>query len=593
MGTLRTVTRALRLTRTGPARALGVVAGCVAAFATITASARADPPLSIAVQGNRLVNGSGQTVRLLGVDRPGTEYACEQGWGYTSGSDDAADAAAITAWHADAVRIPLNEDCWLGINGAPAGGLSMAGYRETIESYVADLNADRIYAILDLHWSAPGTMVADGQRSMPDGHSAAFWSSVAATFAGDPAVLFDAFNEPYSPAADGYSADPVSWSCWERGGCTVPDAADGTAPDPAQTYTAVGMQTLVDAIRGAGADQPILLGGLSYANDLSGWLAHEPADPAHQLVASFHDYTGESCDDETCWDATVAPVAAQVPVVTGEFDEDDCSTTFDNAYMDWADAHGIGYLAWGWYVLDPATCGSLYLITDAAGDPASPNGVALHDHLAALAAAAEAGGTGVPATESGGPATGSGGPTTGTPGPATGTPGPTTGTPGPTTGSRGPTTGPSGPTAGSSGPTTGTPSPTTGGGAGPPGDSGSSGPSAPTVARFRQAITIALRSVAGDPRRAIIAVGGWRLCLTTPLAGELAIAIRSGARVLAAATLRVSMGQRLSVLLGWTGFAQRLLRSGRAARLSITATFRATGGGRLTRHVVRRLPPAH
>ena len=34
---------------------------------------------------------------------------------------------------------------------------------------------------------------------MPDDHSVAFWTSVATAFAGNHAVVFDAFNEPYSP----------------------------------------------------------------------------------------------------------------------------------------------------------------------------------------------------------------------------------------------------------------------------------------------------------------------------------------------------------------------------------------------------------
>ena len=120
---------------------------------------------------------------------------------------------------------------------------------------------------------------------MPDDHSAAFWTSVAATFENDPAVVFDAFNEPYSPAADGNSTLAVWWSCWLHGGCAVP-VANRTAPcDDSDTYAAVGMQALVSAIRATGARQPILLGGLSYANDLSGWLADEPSDPDGQLAA--------------------------------------------------------------------------------------------------------------------------------------------------------------------------------------------------------------------------------------------------------------------------------------------------------------------
>ncbi len=378
------------------------VAGCALAVAlgTIAGSrpalANADPlaPLSIAIEGNHFVNGNGQTIRLLGVDRPGTEYACQQGWGDSDGDDGAdaaaADAAAIASWHANAVRVPLNEDCWLGIDSQPSYR-TVSDYQQVVEQFVADLNADGIYAILDLHWSAPGSNIANGQRPMPDDHSAAFWTSVATAFKTDPAVLFDAFNEPYSPAADYADAAsyPLSWSCWQNGGCTLPVTADGSDPgaEP-QTYTAVGMQALVNAIRATGASQPILLGGLAYANDLSGWLAHEPTDPDHQLGASFHNYEGEACSTLSCWNEQIAPVVAQVPVVTGEFDEDeDCPTYgddgFDQTYMDWADATGVSYLAWGWFV--PSPCD--YQLVNGADTPVAPNGTAVYNHLTALAVA--------------------------------------------------------------------------------------------------------------------------------------------------------------------------------------------------------------
>jgi endoglucanase len=370
--------------------ALTTIAGSRPALASTTPSV----PLSIAIDGNHFISGTGQTIRLLGVDRPGTEYACEEGWGDSDGDDTAdaaaADAAAIASWDANAVRVPLNEDCWLGINGEPSYG-TVSSYQHVVQQFVADLNADGIYAILDLHWSAPGTVVADGQRPMPDDHSAAFWGSVASAFKADPAVLFDVFNEPYSPATDFPDAAsyPVSWSCWQDGGCTLPVTVDGTDPgsDP-QTYTAVGMQALVDAIRTTGASQPILLGGLAYANDLSGWLAHEPTDRDNQLAASFHNYEGEACATLSCWNDEIAPVAAQVPLVTGEFDESaDCPVGnddgFDQAYMDWADEAGVSYLAWGWYV--PDSCG--YQLIDGSDLPVAPNGTALYDHLTALAAA--------------------------------------------------------------------------------------------------------------------------------------------------------------------------------------------------------------
>ena len=368
-------------------------------------------PLSIAVQGNHFINGAGHTVRLLGVNHASFEYACVQGWGYNDGHMDAADAAAIASWHATAVRVPLNEDCWLGINGQPNSSqgadppLTVAGYRRAVENYVADLNADGMYAILDLHWTAPSAFVADGQRPMPDEHSGAFWTSVASTFKGNPAVVFDAFNEPYSPDAINDPGYPVTWACWRNGsvghGCSLPASSTGEPPDNTTLYGPVGMQYLVDQIRATGARQPVLLGGLTFANDLSQWLANEPSDPDHQLAASYHGYQGEPCGTQSCWDSTIAPVAAHVPVVTGEFDEDDflsptCAnrapSTFDAAYMNWADEHGVSYLAWGWEPLTPQLisnqgCRAYYLTSDPSGTPAAPNGTAVHDHLAALARA--------------------------------------------------------------------------------------------------------------------------------------------------------------------------------------------------------------
>jgi endoglucanase len=377
-----------------------LVAVACAMFAQVPVNAAA-APLSISVSGNHFVNGSGQTVRLLGVNHPSFEYACVDGYAYDDGKMDAADAAAIASWHATAVRVPLNEDCWLGINGQPnssAGAsppLTKAGYRQAVESYVSALTAAGLYVILDLHWSAPGTVVADGQRPMPDEHSGAFWSSVASTFKEDHGVVFDAFNEPFSPATNGDTGFGVDWDCWRNGSenqnCFLPTSKDGDPPDNNSLYSPVGMQYLVNQIRATGATQPILLGGLDYANDLTQWLASEPNDPLGQLAASFHNYQGKNCDNASCWNTTIASVAAQVPVVTGEFDQDVCTpSTFDSDYMNWADAHGVSYLAWGWWVLSPQEisadgCSAYYLITDPSGTPAAPNGTVLHDHLAALA----------------------------------------------------------------------------------------------------------------------------------------------------------------------------------------------------------------
>jgi hypothetical protein len=264
----------------------------------------------------------------------------------------------IVAWHANAVRIPLNEDCWLAINGAPAT-YSGSAYQTAIEQYVALLRKNGLYVIVDLHWNAGGTDQAMGQQAMADSdHAPAFWTGVATAFKGDSGVIFDLYNEPHD----------VTWSCWRDGGCQTGG------------WTVAGMQALVDAVRGTGATNVVMAGGVAYAGDLTQWLANKPSDPTGNLAASFHTYNFTGCPDATCWSSQLEPVAAQVPVITGELGENDCAAGYIDAYMPWADANGVSYLGWAWNA--EFSCGDgPSLLTDWNGTP-STYGTGLKTHLA-------------------------------------------------------------------------------------------------------------------------------------------------------------------------------------------------------------------
>src|SRR5579859_2038737 len=109
------------------------------------------------------------------------------------------------------------------------------------------------------------------------------------------------------------------------------------------------MQSLVTTIRATGAHNLIIVGGLDWANDLSGWLTHQPIDPLRNLAVSWHSYPGQGCASRTCWENVVAPLARLVPVVVGETGDNVCSTpTYDPAFLPWADQHGLSYLGWTW-----------------------------------------------------------------------------------------------------------------------------------------------------------------------------------------------------------------------------------------------------
>ena len=336
---------------------------------------RHNTPPRLHAAGNRLVNARGRPVVLHGVNRSGTEFLCVQGHGIFDGPTDQASISAMKAWGINAVRIPLNEGCWNGesyVNPAYAG----ANYQNAIKAYVRLLNTNGMVAILDLHWSDgryPLHCLSGEARClkpMPDAaQSIPFWTSVANTFKGNNAVIFDLFNEPFPERAA--HSEVAGWQCWRSGG-----TCQGIG------YPVAGMQTLVDTVRATGARNVILLGGLAYANDLTGWLANEPSDPDHNLAASWHSYNFNACSSLACWTSEVAPVMAQVPVVAGEIGQNDCASGYISALMNWLDSQSSSYLAWAWNADFPCASGPS-LITSYAGTPTS-YGAGYQAHLQAL-----------------------------------------------------------------------------------------------------------------------------------------------------------------------------------------------------------------
>jgi endoglucanase len=97
---------------------------------------------------------------------------------------------------------------------------------------VSLLNANGIVVILDLHWtdglytgnsSGCSSAEATCQKPMPDAAQAIpFWTSVANTFKGNNAVIFDLFNEPCAPPAGsaGSTAEPARASATRWPACS-------------------------------------------------------------------------------------------------------------------------------------------------------------------------------------------------------------------------------------------------------------------------------------------------------------------------------------------------------------------------------------
>ena len=337
------------------------------------------PVTELSVRGNQIVDQDGVPIRLLGFNVSGTEYACIEDWGIFEGPDEqrtrmlASTVDRMAAWTgANTVRVPLNEQCWLGLGVRPVYG--GASYQGAIRDYVRMLRDRGFVVVLDLHRSAPGSAPSLAQEQMPDrDHSLDFWREVATAYKDDTGVVFDAFNEPW-PYGEPDSLR--AWQCWRDGGCELVSQNDG------QPYVAAGMDELVTAIRSTGAPNVVAVAGIHWAEMLNRWLEYRPTDPLNNLIASFHNYSyNRYCKDAECYDTVLAEVAAEVPLFAGEIGPDtgdevqqigeECPASsvrddgFSERILDWLDAHGASYTPWAWNAWDDCYA----LITHHRGTP--------------------------------------------------------------------------------------------------------------------------------------------------------------------------------------------------------------------------------
>jgi endoglucanase len=277
-----------------------------------------------------------------GVDRDTLQYIPE------GQNISASDFQEMASWHANAVRIATNQDFWL--SGAT---LHAPGYPATIAKTVKEAEAAGLDVILDLHWSDCGnlgvsslagydpsdTTTVSGQQVMADVNSVEFWKEVATMFKDDGHVLFELYNEP----------NGVPWSEWQSGGNSVTDCPT------------VGMQALYDAVRGTGAHNVVILGGLNYAFDLSE-VQNYPIAGAYNLMYASHEYPGN--DSESEWPGSFGYLAAGniAPVITTEFGDGTtpgCTGQWDTDLINFAATNQMSWTAWAW-IAQPINGGCSY-----------------------------------------------------------------------------------------------------------------------------------------------------------------------------------------------------------------------------------------
>jgi hypothetical protein len=260
-------------------------------------------PLPLKAVGTRILNSRDEPVLLRGVNAASLEWT-SNGEGHILQSVQ----TAIRDWGVNIVRLPLAQDRWFG-KGPEQKDEGMA-YRALVRQLVDACATQNCYIVLDLHWSDCGEWGTNiAQHSMPDQNSVTFWKDCAAAYRNHPAVIYDLYNEPHD----------VTWEVWLKGG-TITDKPNTRRGGPPRTFDAVGMQQLLDTVRGTGANNLVIAGGLDWAYDFSGILAgRQLADPGgNGVLYANHAYNNKGHSVET-WIARMEAAAAQLPVIVAEY----------------------------------------------------------------------------------------------------------------------------------------------------------------------------------------------------------------------------------------------------------------------------------
>ena len=148
------------------------VGSALAAAVLIAAAAPGARPATcicptIRVLGIQLVDGRGRAVQLRGVNRAAFESRCTYDKnGFADGPVDQASVTAMKSWRINVVRLTLNDNCWLGVNGLPLGG-DAAGYRRAVRAYVSLLRRNGLYVMPVVEVFGPGTQRSTQIDYMP------------------------------------------------------------------------------------------------------------------------------------------------------------------------------------------------------------------------------------------------------------------------------------------------------------------------------------------------------------------------------------------------------------------------------------------
>lgn len=297
------------------------------------------PPLI--TSGNRVLQSdTGQPALLRGVNRSGLEYAEPSTAGFLEAAGLTSDEIReiVVGWRSNIIRLPFNQD-W-ALHGR--SGHSAEEYLSSLDQVIAWAAALGAYTILDLQWldaetvyghtlDAAGNLRENHVAPLPDGDTIQLWRMLAGRYRGEPAVLFDLFNEPHDPLED----DALPIHILDPNGAVIEFDTRSVGPDEWVPWAA----RLVSEIRAIRPEGLILVGGTSWAFELTGIDIDAP-----NLLYSTHIYANRP---SKTWRKAMGR-ASELPVFVGEWGGVTQEIDFGRKLANVLRELGLGWTAWSW-----------------------------------------------------------------------------------------------------------------------------------------------------------------------------------------------------------------------------------------------------
>jgi uncharacterized protein (TIGR03437 family) len=235
------------------------------------------PPLR--VEGPALVDSTGTRFLMRGVEFPALDLEAVNPITYR---------LIRQRWNSNTVRIPVQMAKWRE---------DRAAYLDRAAKAIGSARGEGLIVVL-----AP----ADAEARLPPEDLAAFWTDCAIRFAKDTGVVFSLFNEPDPRLIPSYTADQhraADWEFWRNGGTL----SDGR--------TVLGMQSLIDTIRGAGSANLIAASGFHDRLEFQGLTADHHLQDAGLIYEVHPSYDHGLTDEQR--EANFGFLRAKFPLYAG------------------------------------------------------------------------------------------------------------------------------------------------------------------------------------------------------------------------------------------------------------------------------------